>query len=165
MNVSFGPDGSMTFPPALVQQIFANQSGGGAIPQGMPPGMGGPPPMGGPPGMGMPPPGPPMGMPPPDPMMGDMGMPPALGAMPPGPPMGLDPSLMGAGMPGAGGPPIPPPRDISVPGGASVRGGSPRSAPMSEPSRFDRDTSSSSSKKPADRFNKNKKKPMPKEGR
>jgi hypothetical protein len=58
-----------------------------------------------------------------------------------------------------------PPRDISVPGGASVRGGSPRSASSEAPSRFDRDSSSSSAKKPTDRFTKNKKKPMPKEGR
>ncbi len=154
-------DGSMLFSPDAVRTIFANQAGGPAIPQGpppvpgggmmpggMPPGLGGPPPpdFGAPPGllgpgMGG---GPPMAGPP-------AGAPPFLSGRMPGqpPPMPTDP----AGMAMAGPPPVdtgPPPLPALPP--------SPGVPPRSEwPTHLNATAPSSSKPSPLDRLRGEKK--------
>ena len=129
-------DGSMLLSPEAASTIFANQAGGAAIPQGMPPGMeammagamgGAPPPsFGNPGGMFGPPPG--AGAPPP-------GMPAPMGMMPGQPPPApTDPAGMVMAGPAV---PPPPPRDLVVPGGASIVGGVPTVAPPPRPENFE----------------------------
>jgi hypothetical protein len=144
-------DGSVLVPPDFARQLFANQ-------------VGGPPPAAG--GLGLPPGGapPPPGGPRPLDLGAQMpGQPGSFGG-PPAPP--TDPAgLVAAGMPPGGAPPADVPRmarDVSVPGGASIRGDQVRSAP-SPSANFD-DEDEPTSKSPTSRMKGRGKKP-PMKGR